>query len=177
MSGRTGWTFTSPVLSLVFVPNCSHPSSETNPNPLRPSPWCRRLQVRISCQISSALSARLHMQMLITAGACWGQSAGGWNSLCVSPHHRYQHHRLPFPQLLDNKDNHLRFPSWLIFFGSASERLERRRLIFHAERLSAQHGPKVFFFNYYYFTGGVRRARRRRTCRSRRGGLAGRGLG
>lgn len=29
-------------------------------------------------------STRLHMQMLITTGACMGQSAGCWNSLCIS---------------------------------------------------------------------------------------------
>lgn len=28
-------------------------------------------------------STRLHMQMLITTGACMGQSAGWWNSLCI----------------------------------------------------------------------------------------------
>lgn len=42
--------------------------------------------------------------------------------------------------LADNKDNHLRFPSWLIFLLLASERPERRCLIFHAELLSAHQG-------------------------------------
>lgn len=31
-----------------------------------------------------SLSTLLHMQMLITTGACMGQSAGWWNSLCIS---------------------------------------------------------------------------------------------
>lgn len=41
-------------------------------------------------------STRLHMQMLITTGACMGQSAGCWNSLCIA----LSPHRSPFPRLL-----------------------------------------------------------------------------
>ena len=47
-------------------------------------------------------STRLHMQMLITTGACMGQSAGCWNSLCISLSLSLSlpPHRSPFPQLL-----------------------------------------------------------------------------
>ena len=51
-------------------------------------------------------STRLHMQMLITTGACMGQSAGCWNSLCISLSPSLSlslslsPHRSPFPQLL-----------------------------------------------------------------------------
>lgn len=45
-------------------------------------------------------STCLHMQMLITAGACTGQSAACWNSLCISLGPLPPPHRSPFPRLL-----------------------------------------------------------------------------
>lgn len=108
-----------------------------------PVPSCFRMQGAGEKRLPNfpCRSTRLHVQMLITTGACMGQSARLEEQLVHLP--------LP-PQVpvstvtppADNKDNHLRFPSWLIF-SCASERPERRCLIFHTELLSAHKGQKL----------------------------------
>lgn len=58
-------------------------------------------------------SSRLHVQMLITTGACTGQSARLEEQLVHPPPPQVPVSTVTPPA--DNKDNHLRFPSWLIF--------------------------------------------------------------
>lgn len=81
-----------------------------------PTPSCFRMQGAGEKRLPNfpCRSSRLHVQMLITTGACMGQSAWLEEQLVHLP--------LP-PQVpvstvtppADNKDNRLRFPSWLIF--------------------------------------------------------------